>query len=126
MPDDCVLCKLDFSNAFNSLHRDPMLTEVAKQVPEIYEFCLFAYCQASILQFNTDVIYSPKCGVQQDDLLGPLLFYLTLHPILQSTISDLSISFLDDLTLGGDLNSVELDINQAGANIGLQLNAEKM
>jgi hypothetical protein len=80
MPDDYVQCKLDFSNAFNCLHRDTMLTEVAKQVPEKYYFCHLSYCQASVLQFNKYVIQS-QCGVQQGDLLGPLLFGLSLHPI---------------------------------------------
>ena len=38
-PTDFVIPKLDFSNAFNSLHRDVMLPAVAKNTPDIYRFC---------------------------------------------------------------------------------------
>ena len=43
MPDDHCVVKLDFSNAFNSLHRDVMLEAVLEQVPGIYKFCHSAY-----------------------------------------------------------------------------------
>ena len=39
--DDNVIVKLDFSNAFNNLHRDAMLMAVADRVPSIYKFCHF-------------------------------------------------------------------------------------
>ena len=39
MPDDFVVAKCDFANAFNSLHRDALLQAVADKVPEIYKFC---------------------------------------------------------------------------------------
>ena len=35
MPDDHAIVKLDFSNAFNSLHRDAMLKVVVDRVPSI-------------------------------------------------------------------------------------------
>ena len=34
-----VVAKLDFSNAFNCLHRDFMLERVAEMVSELYRFC---------------------------------------------------------------------------------------
>jgi len=43
MPSDSVVAKLDFSNAFNCLHRDVMLTAVKDQLPELYKFCHLAY-----------------------------------------------------------------------------------
>jgi len=62
MPDRHVVAKIDFTNAFNSLHRDLMLRSVAEKVPSIYRFCqirllapendahatLFTLCQASL------------------------------------------------------------------------------
>ena len=36
MPDDQVIVKLDFTNAFNSLHRDAMLEAISARVPAIY------------------------------------------------------------------------------------------
>jgi hypothetical protein len=127
MPDDYVVCKLDFSNAFNCLHRDTILNEVAKHIPEIYKFCHLAYSKASVLRFNTDTVMS-ECGVQQGDPLGSLLFCLTLQPILQSITADLTIGFLDDLTLGGNISTIARDIQlikQASGDIGLNLNATK-
>ena len=38
MPDDYVVAKLNFKNAFNSLHRDAMLQAIRTHVPEIYSF----------------------------------------------------------------------------------------
>jgi len=44
-----VIAKLDFSNAFNCLHRDSMLEAVSQQIPEIYNYCHSAYTHHSIL-----------------------------------------------------------------------------
>ena len=35
MPADYVMVKLDFANAFNSLHRDDMLLPVFSRLPEL-------------------------------------------------------------------------------------------
>ena len=42
MPDDQVIVKLDFTNAFNSLHRDAMLDAVSARISAIYKFCHLA------------------------------------------------------------------------------------
>ena len=52
MPDDYVVAKLYFKNAFNSLHRDAMLQAIHTHVPEIYSFCHLAYYFDSILFLN--------------------------------------------------------------------------
>ena len=67
MPDDLVIVKLDFLNAFNSLHRDAMLKAVADCVPSIYKFCHLSYNQPSILKFKNHRIMSEE-GHQQGDL----------------------------------------------------------
>ena len=66
MPDDHVIVKLDFSNAFNSLHRDAMLNAVADRIPSIYKFCHLSYSQPSVLKFNNHHIMSEE-GPQQGD-----------------------------------------------------------
>jgi len=43
MPKDNVLVKLDFSNAFNCLHRSDMLQSIADRVPELFPSCHAAY-----------------------------------------------------------------------------------
>ena len=122
-----VVVKLDFSNAFNNIHRDVILRAVSDHVPEIYRFCHTAYFFDSFLKFGKFTVLSQE-GVQQGDPLGPLLFCLSVHPILSSLISLLVAGYLDDFTLGGSVDSVSRDvetIRSEGAKIGLDLNASK-
>lgn len=124
---DEVLVKLDFSNAFNSLSRDAMLIAVADKIPEIYSFCLAAYCDKSDLVFEGHTLHSFE-GVHQGDPLGPLLFCLTMHPLLTSLNSSFRIGYLDDVTIGGvadSVNSDVLSIHTNGPKIGLFLNTNK-
>jgi len=101
-----VMVKLDFANAFNSLHRSDMLLSVRDRLPELYAFCLSSYSQPSFLYFGSHVILSQE-GPQQGDLLGPLLFCSTIHPIITSLSSDLTLGYLDDLTLAGPQSVVQ-------------------
>ena len=101
LPSGHAVVKLDFSNAFNSLHREAMLSSVKNFVPEIYEFCFLSYGSPSCLKFGCRSISSQN-GAQQGDPLGPLLFCLTIHPLLCSLTSSLTIGYLDDITLGGE------------------------
>ena len=97
MPNENVLVKLDFSNAFNSLRRDCMLEAVAKDIPEIYRFAHASYSCSSVLKFGAHSIISEE-GPQQGDPLGPMLFCLTIHPLLMNLKSELRIGFSDDVT----------------------------
>jgi len=38
LPSDHIFVKLDFSNAFNSLHQSDMLRSVADRIPDLYAF----------------------------------------------------------------------------------------
>ena len=119
--------KLDFINAFNSLHRDAMLEAVHAHVPEIYNFCFLAYEDPSILSFQ-GLFVSSEEGAQQGDPLGPLMFALALHPILSNLRCEFVAGYLDDVTAGGDLASLETDLvylRDAAAKIGLLLNDKK-
>ncbi|PGH37799.1 MAG: hypothetical protein CRN43_19015, partial [Candidatus Nephrothrix sp. EaCA] len=86
MRPDQVLVKLDFTNAFNSLRRDIMLSAVYKTIPEIYPFALQAYSAPSVLRFG-HLLLTSEMGPQQGDPLGPLLFSLPLQPVLQTLTS---------------------------------------
>lgn len=122
-----VVVKLDFANAFNSLRRDAMLQAVAERLPHLYHFCWSSYHSPSVLQFGDKIVMSAE-GVQQGDPLGPLLFCLTIHPLIASLSSSLRIAYLDDVTLGGELDVVNQDVASVasqGAAIGLSLNASK-
>lgn len=126
-PNDAVLAKLDFSNAFNSLHRDAMLSAVFEFAPELYRYCYLAYSQSSFLKFGPHTLLSEE-GAQQGDPLGPLCFCLTVHKLLLSLKSQLNFGFLDDFTLGGSLSTVSDDVDRIateGARLGLYLNVGK-
>ena len=49
-------------------------------------------------------------GIQQGDPLGPLEFCLTLHPLLKRLSSELIVAYINDVTIGGDINSVIDDL----------------
>ena len=122
-----AIVKLDFSNAFNTVRRDAMLNAVDTELPELYRLCYSAYAEASLLQLGDHTVVSAE-GVQQGDPLGPLLFCLTLQPILSSLSSKLRLGFLDDVTLGGTLRSLNNDVSlieSSAQAIGLSLNRSK-
>ena len=67
--------------------------------------------------------------MQQGDPLGPLLFCLTLHPLLSQLQSELKIFYLDDGTVGGSTESVLHDLHYLEsevAELGLHLNQSKL
>jgi len=43
LPPDHIVVKLDFSNAFNSLHWFDMLSTVHSRIPDFYSYCCSAY-----------------------------------------------------------------------------------
>ena len=113
MPPDYLLSKLDFSNAFNNIHRDAMLSAAAEHVPSIYQFCLSSYKKTTLLKFSSHIILSQE-GCQQGDPLGLLLFCLAIHPLIVS--------------LGGPAATVASGvamIKAEGASRGLFLNDQK-
>ena len=127
LPSDHVLVKLDFSNAFNSLHRYDMLLAVHSRLPEIYAYCHSAYSQSSIL-FHGPYMISSEEGPQQGDPVGPLLFCNTIQPMLSSLESELKLGFLDDFSVGGPAETVAADVARIvkeGGEMGLHLNASK-
>ena len=67
-------------------------------------------------------------GVQQGDPLGPLLFCLTIQPLIQDLQSEFKVFYLDDGTIGGSLEDVHHDlllVEEKAALLGLQLNRAK-
>ena len=127
LPPDHVLVKLDFSNAFNSIHRREMLLSVYNRIPDLYAFCRSAYGQPSCLFFGPHIVLSEE-GAQQGDPMGPLLFCNTIHPLLSSLHASLNLGYLDDVTLGGSVKTVASDVAEvirAGAELGLSLNVSK-
>jgi hypothetical protein len=121
------MVKLDFSNAFNCLHRFDMLKSIAERAPELFPYCHSSYANPSVLHFGQYHILSQE-GPQQGDPLGPLLFCNTIHPLLTSLDSFLRLGYMDDVTLGGSQETVARDIQSIineGHALGLNLNISK-
>ena len=95
-----ALLKLDFSKAFNSIHRDKMFMAVLELAPRLFRFVHSAYSSPSTLFWGDKTIQSAE-GVQEGDSLGPLLFCLTIHQLGPKLISEFQMFYLDDGTLGG-------------------------
>ena len=60
--------------------------------------------------------------------MGSLEFCEAIHPLLTSPQPDLKLGIMDDVTLSGDLNTVEKDVNtiqNAALETGLHLNPTK-
>jgi Reverse transcriptase (RNA-dependent DNA polymerase) len=127
MSQDTIIIKLDLANAFNSLHRDIMLSSLSEWCPELSAYCQLSYAKPSILQYGNFTLESQE-GPQQGDPLGPVLFCLPLQEILSNLQSPLAFGYLDDLTVGGGYEMVCEDvavIKKGCARLGLSINESK-
>ena len=64
-----------------------MLEAVYKTVPEIYKFCHLSYSQLTELRYGSRSILLEE-GTQQGDPIGPLLFCITIQPLLHMLRSE--------------------------------------
>ena len=105
-----------------------MLKKVRTLVPEIYPFVYQCYASSSSLFFGENYTIQSQEGVQQGDPLGPFLFSLATMDLVNSCQSELKIFYLDDGTLGGDLETVLNDyksIQASATSLGLEVNPTK-
>jgi len=93
------ILKLDFSNAFNSVFRDVMLSTVHNQLPKLYRFVYLCYSKSSHLHFGNMVLTSDE-GAQQGDPLGPTVYCMmaTLQ-LMHSVTSEMNMWYLDNGTI---------------------------
>ncbi|XP_026459935.1 uncharacterized protein LOC113360664 [Papaver somniferum] len=112
-----------------------MLSQLIKEVrlhcPGISRWVEFCYLQPTKLYYD-QYILSSTLGVQQGDPLGPLMFTLTLHPLVKFIASqcklDLQAWYLDNGTIIGDTLEVAKAlhiIETEGPGRGLHLNVKK-
>jgi hypothetical protein len=127
IPVNNIFIKLDFTNAFNSIRRGVVREAVSLHIPSLLGYFDSAYGQISNMTFGNYIIESSE-GVQQGDPLGPLLFCLAIHPLLENIHSEFVSGYLDDIGIGGEVESVISDISRLeleAAAIGLALNHSK-
>ncbi|XP_065315305.1 uncharacterized protein LOC135924185 [Gordionus sp. m RMFG-2023] len=128
---DKVFCKLDFRNAFNTIHRRAFLPSFLHHFPKYGNFLNSCYGFPSLLKFGEFSISSEE-GIQQGDPLGPLLFTIGIHDLIKNLKSnfqlDLNLWYLDDGSFGGSLSNVMSAIEYVemeASKIGLSLNRKK-
>ena len=117
-PSHKALLKIDFSNAFNNIIRDKILEATTAYIPDLLPFV------HSALLWGGHQLLSSE-GIQQGDPLGPMLFCLTTHELVSSLRSEFKAFYLDDGTMGGDIEALTLDltkIREQGQALGLSLN----
>lgn len=105
--------------------------EVRSKCPSIAKWVEFCYTHPARLYYGESTLSSAQ-GVQQGDPLGPLLFALTLHPLVSKIATqctlDLHAWYLDDGTIIGDTLEVSKALNiiqNEGGSRGLFLNINK-
>jgi hypothetical protein len=106
-----ILITVDATNGFNALSRAKAFAAVAEHAPDLFDYIVNVYGRENadpLLLFGVDCeekarIVLSQQGVQQGDSLGPLIFSLTVLPILRAfkqAFPSLALpSFLDDLTI---------------------------
>lgn len=122
-----VLLKVDLKNAFNSVDRGALLSQVKQHTPSIFPFLWQCYGRRSILVYREHHL-SSSVGCQKGDPLGPAIFSLNIHQIISSLESRFNLWYLDDGTLGGDADTVLSDLKNLCRNfaaIGLEFNFSK-
>ncbi|XP_026383936.1 uncharacterized protein LOC113279455 [Papaver somniferum] len=122
---------IDFSNAFNLVDRSTIIREVRAHCPSISHWVEFCYMKPARLYYRDHILSSTQ-GMQHGDPLGPLLFALALHPLVEKIATNCTLDFhawyLDDDTIAGDTMEVSkaLKILQDdGPGYGLHLNISK-
>lgn len=127
LDQDQVILKIDMRNAFNSVRRDIFLWQVRKHAPTLYPLMWQAYSEPSQLFHGTSEIESAT-GLQQGDPAGPAVFSLAIQPIISTITTGLNVWFLDDGTLGGQVDDVCANLEKiipSMAEIGLVVNPDK-
>lgn len=122
-----ILLKVDVKNAFNSVDRGALLTQIKDKLPDVYPFLWQCYGSPTKLIYK-DKLLSSEVGCQQGDPLGPAIFSLVIHPIIKRLESKFNVWYLDDGTLGGEANTILKDLKfliEEFKLIGLELNFGK-
>ena len=104
-----------------------MLSLVLNLANDIFPFVYFAYSLPSVLFWGDKSLQSSE-SLQQGEPLGPLLFCLLLYQLHSQMQSEFHVLYLDDVTLGGNLDDVVHDLvlfDRVATELGLSLNQQK-
>jgi hypothetical protein len=122
----------DLSNAFNTISRERIRQQLEEKFPALLPYFLGAYTEGAPLYYQGELLTHSTEGVRQGDPLGPVLFSIGLHPVLEQIRSEFEgigiYAYLDDVTFTGnldDLAQVFIRFQELCEDSGLRLNMEK-
>ena len=124
--------QIDMENAFNSINRETMLSEIRARCPKLSAWAEFCYGCPTHLFFGKHRL-SSLTGPQQGDPLAILFFSLVLQPLIRR-ITELCPELLlngwdlDDGTIIGPRAALQRAFDllvTSGPAVGLHLNAQK-
>ena len=126
------LLQLDLENAFNSVSRTHVLSEVARLLPDCLAWAVTCYGTASNLQFGKSSL-SSSSGVQQGDPFAGICFALVLQPVVATIEAEVptlaaNVWLHDDGSAVGteeELRSVVAIVKRDGPQRGLHLQPDK-
>ena len=95
---DNVLALLDISNAFNSVDRSAFRKVLRRVAPSAAPWTDFCYGSDSVLLLGQHRVCSAR-GIQQGDPLGPALFALAVHDLIQQVAAEVRQTCPDELSL---------------------------
>jgi len=124
--------KVDYKNAFNTIRRLQFCEAVQKDIPELQAYVDWIYGDEANMYIGDDIIPC-TAGVQQGDPLGPLLFAMGLHPIVETIQREcpsllMNAWYLDDGTIVGkteDVYKAFTILREMSPEYGLELNLKK-
>ena len=115
-----VFLKLDIKNAFNTIHRSHVLSEVSRKMPSLYRFFYSAYSRPTALLFDSHVIESMTGA--------PALFSVGLQGVVEKLKARFNTWYLDDASLIEDAPAALADVRTLIPELkklGLEVNRRK-
>ena len=132
---DLAVLTIDLHNAFYRVSRQAVLDACGLHFPELLPWSSWCYGQHPALWHPLDTI-SSEIGVQQGDLLGPVLFCLVLQQVVSANAKDADCAslllhkwYIDDGVVAGPIAAIARVLNiiqDRGPPLGLCINIPSM